>query len=185
MPPAAGIPLGRYGTAEEVANVVQFLCSDLAGNVTGAQHAVDGTAPRRAGGGFEFAGALDQPSTRLRMNAAAITASTPDRKNSGRMVRATWVSWSSSSRSMRTNRRSAISEHDDAQHDQRDPVVAGKRSGQSLDLHPLRDIEVRVRQGGDKQVELFNHEPEGDYGDRRTHPGENMCVHWRNGRCNP
>ena len=38
----ASIPLGRYGTAEEVANIVQFLCSDLAGNITGAQYVVDG-----------------------------------------------------------------------------------------------------------------------------------------------
>ena len=36
------IPIGRYGTAEEVANVVLFLCSDLAGNITGAQYVVDG-----------------------------------------------------------------------------------------------------------------------------------------------
>ena len=38
----SSIPIGRYGTAEEVANVVLFLCSDLAGNVTGAQYVVDG-----------------------------------------------------------------------------------------------------------------------------------------------
>ena len=38
----AAIPIGRFGTAEEVANVVIFLCSDLASNVTGAQYTVDG-----------------------------------------------------------------------------------------------------------------------------------------------
>ncbi len=38
----AGIPIGRYGTPEEIANVVMFLCSDLASNVTGAHYVVDG-----------------------------------------------------------------------------------------------------------------------------------------------
>jgi NAD(P)-dependent dehydrogenase (short-subunit alcohol dehydrogenase family) len=38
----AGLPSGRYGSAEEVANVVLFLCSDLAGNISGAQYVIDG-----------------------------------------------------------------------------------------------------------------------------------------------
>ena len=36
------IPLGRFGTAEEIANVVAFLCSDRASWVTGATIVVDG-----------------------------------------------------------------------------------------------------------------------------------------------
>ena len=35
-------PLGRMGKPEEVANVVSFLCSDLASLVNGAQIVVDG-----------------------------------------------------------------------------------------------------------------------------------------------
>jgi NAD(P)-dependent dehydrogenase (short-subunit alcohol dehydrogenase family) len=36
------IPTGRYSTAEEVASMVLFLCSDLASNTTGGQFVVDG-----------------------------------------------------------------------------------------------------------------------------------------------
>jgi NAD(P)-dependent dehydrogenase (short-subunit alcohol dehydrogenase family) len=45
----AGLPSGRYSTPEEIASVVLFLCSDLAGNVNGAQWVVDGA--RTAVGG--------------------------------------------------------------------------------------------------------------------------------------
>jgi NAD(P)-dependent dehydrogenase (short-subunit alcohol dehydrogenase family) len=47
-PSAAGrryqsaLPLGRYGTPEEVANVVLFLCSGFAGNINGAHFVADG-----------------------------------------------------------------------------------------------------------------------------------------------
>jgi NAD(P)-dependent dehydrogenase (short-subunit alcohol dehydrogenase family) len=38
----AAIPTGRYTTPDEIANTVLFLCSDLAGNITGGQFVVDG-----------------------------------------------------------------------------------------------------------------------------------------------
>ena len=38
----AALPSGRYSTAEEIANMVLFLCSDLAANTTGGQFVVDG-----------------------------------------------------------------------------------------------------------------------------------------------
>jgi NAD(P)-dependent dehydrogenase (short-subunit alcohol dehydrogenase family) len=37
-------PMGRLGKAEEVASVVQFLASDAASYVTGAEYLVDGGA---------------------------------------------------------------------------------------------------------------------------------------------
>jgi NAD(P)-dependent dehydrogenase (short-subunit alcohol dehydrogenase family) len=38
----AAQPTGRYTTPEEIANMVLFLCSDLASNTTGGQFVVDG-----------------------------------------------------------------------------------------------------------------------------------------------
>src|SRR5882724_3753819 len=38
----AAIPSGRYTTPEEIANMVLFLCSDAASNITGGQYVVDG-----------------------------------------------------------------------------------------------------------------------------------------------
>ncbi len=39
---AAGVPLGRFGTEEEIAAVIAFLCSEAASYVTGAAWSVDG-----------------------------------------------------------------------------------------------------------------------------------------------
>ncbi|HEV3053776.1 MAG TPA: SDR family oxidoreductase [Solirubrobacteraceae bacterium] len=39
---AAGVPLKRLGTEQEIANVIALLCSDAASNVTGAAWSVDG-----------------------------------------------------------------------------------------------------------------------------------------------
>jgi 3-oxoacyl-[acyl-carrier protein] reductase len=41
---AAGLPVRRLGTAEEIAAVVAFLCSEVASNVSGAAWGVDGGA---------------------------------------------------------------------------------------------------------------------------------------------
>jgi NAD(P)-dependent dehydrogenase (short-subunit alcohol dehydrogenase family) len=38
----AATPSGRHATAEEIANMVLFLCSGLASNTTGGQFVVDG-----------------------------------------------------------------------------------------------------------------------------------------------
>jgi 3-oxoacyl-[acyl-carrier protein] reductase len=39
---AAGVPLRRFGSVEEIANVIAFLCSEAASNVLGAAWSVDG-----------------------------------------------------------------------------------------------------------------------------------------------
>ena len=41
---ANSLPIGRLATAEEIANVIVFLCSELASNVSGAAWSVDGGA---------------------------------------------------------------------------------------------------------------------------------------------
>ena len=38
----SGIPIGRYATPEEIANLVLFLSSDLAGSISGGQYLIDG-----------------------------------------------------------------------------------------------------------------------------------------------
>ncbi len=41
------VPLGRFGEAEEVANVALFLLSNAASYVTASEHAVDGGMTKR------------------------------------------------------------------------------------------------------------------------------------------
>jgi len=48
---AQNTPSGRYTMPEEVAGAVMYLCSDLAGNVTGTHVVVDGGRSGSAGGG--------------------------------------------------------------------------------------------------------------------------------------
>ncbi len=50
------IPLGRYATPEEIANAVLFLCSDLAGSVSGIEFRIDG-GRLASPGGFSSASA--------------------------------------------------------------------------------------------------------------------------------
>jgi len=45
------IPSGRYATPEEVANLVIYLCSDLAGSITGSHMVIDGGRTGSAGSG--------------------------------------------------------------------------------------------------------------------------------------
>src|SRR5262249_8665143 len=56
---SASTPTGRYATPEEVANVVMYLCSDLASDITGTHLVIDGG--RSGSGGAPF-------STRYRFN---------------------------------------------------------------------------------------------------------------------
>ena len=58
---SAGSPTGRYTLPEEVAGAVLYLCSDLAGNVTGTQIVVDGG---RSGAGGVTARRAGQPPAR-------------------------------------------------------------------------------------------------------------------------
>jgi len=51
----SALPTGRYTTPEEIANMVLFLCSDLASNTTGGQFVVDGGRTSTGGAATSFA----------------------------------------------------------------------------------------------------------------------------------
>ena len=52
----AAQPTGRYTTPDEIANMVLFLCSDLAANTTGGQFVVDGGRTATGGAASNLAG---------------------------------------------------------------------------------------------------------------------------------
>ncbi len=45
----SAIPLGRFATPDEIANTVQFLCSEMASGITGAHYVIDGGRTATAG----------------------------------------------------------------------------------------------------------------------------------------
>lgn len=56
----AGIPIGRYATPEEIANLVLFLSSDLAGSMSGGQYLIDGGRLASPGAALRGFGAAHQ-----------------------------------------------------------------------------------------------------------------------------
>jgi NAD(P)-dependent dehydrogenase (short-subunit alcohol dehydrogenase family) len=59
---SASTPTGRYATPGEVANVVMYLCSDLASDITGTHLVIDGG--RSGSGGAHLARVAD-PSLKI------------------------------------------------------------------------------------------------------------------------
>lgn len=72
---ASGVPAGRFGTAEEVANLVLFLLSDACGYLTGETIAMDGGQRLAGPGTFAGLAALgDDDWARIRERARAASA---------------------------------------------------------------------------------------------------------------